>query len=884
MTQACFHCGDIVDQNVGSSGAVEPVYQIEYKNQNHVVCCIGCKAVAEFIISSEQSSNYYDLRENSATKVESECIEEVTQWEFYDDKPEFWGEIKLLDEQSAISTNPAISTTPKNNERELYLDINGIHCSACSWLIRTKLQNLSGVQVKSIDASTGVAVVLWKPDNLKFSAILKTITLLGYRPSLLGEKINDDEERNRELKRLVVAGLGMMQVMMYSVALYAGEWEGMDPIYTKFLTWVSLFVTTPVLFYSGLPFLKNALISIKNFTAHMDIPIALAISLAYTLSCINFFRDQGSVYFESVVMFIFFISIARFIQHRLQYKNMKTQQAISRMLPNFVNLVINRNESNFVQEPSPKSETEQTLKNKQVPLSVVKVDQELSIATGEIIPVDAILLSEQANIEESLLTGESDLISKIKGEKLSAGCINSAHAIIIKTTTTSQNSSLSVLGRRLATNNLTKNDFQIRLAHFASIFVVSVLGLAVLTLLFWAREGQFEKGLETALAVLVISCPCALSLAIPASLAALSHSLHRQGMHVMNSDALIQFSHAKTILFDKTGTLTKLSLPNDQIQVVSENGVFDDNKTVNIDPQEHYLAIISALEKNSIHPVAKVFHSFQTSYVVTNFKEEKGKGVSGIVNNIEYIFAKTSYLKALGVQFRNSEQNKRLHLVRKRNNDYELLANIQLDQNLRPNTKTTIEALQNNGLNIQIISGDHADSVEEIASKLNIKQFLSEQSSEQKFNYIKQLQKQGLVAAVGDGINDAEVLNKANISISFTNATHIAQASADVLLSGQSLAPVQQLYIACKKLNSIVKTNIIWAISYNVIFIPLAAMGYIQPWMAALGMSLSSLFVVINASRLSKVKILNQESQDSELLDSEIQNQNQNHIFMEKVT
>ncbi len=838
MTQACFHCGDIVPAHLVSA---ESDYQIEYKNQLQPVCCLGCKAVAEFIISSDQSSNYYDLRENSGAKVEPEFLEEIVQWEFYDNKSEFWGE----------------KNTSTDDERELYLDINGIHCSACSWLIRNKIQHLDGVEVKSIDAATGVAVINWQPEKTKFSQILKTISLLGYRPSLLGEKINDDEQRNSELKRLVVAGLGMMQVMMYSVALYSGEWNGMDSIYTRFLTWVSLFVTTPILFYSGLPFIKNALMSIRNFSAHMDIPIALAICSAYTLSCFNFFRGQGSVYFDSVVMFIFFISIARFIQHRLQYKNMKTQQAIARMLPNFVSVV-----SNVV---SNNDDIATELEKKQVPLSSIQIDEELSIATGEIIPVDAILLSEHAGIEESLLTGESDLITKYKGETLSAGSINTAQAIIIKTTSTSQNSTLSVLGRRLATNNSTKNNFQLRLARFASIFVVTVLGLATMTLLYWALEGQFEKGLEAALSVLVISCPCALSLAIPASLAALSQSLHKQGMHVMNSNALLQFSRAKTILFDKTGTLTELSLPNDQIKVINENEI----------SQKQCLEIIVALEKNSIHPVARVFHAYETPYSVNDFKEYKGQGVSGKVENYEYIFAKSDYLNTLGVHFNELEKTNQLHLVRKHQNKYQVLANIKLNQNLRPNTKATISALQNDDLDIQIISGDQEQSVAEIASQLGIKKYLSEQSSEQKYNYIEKLQKQHLVAAVGDGINDAEVLNKANISLSFTHATHIAQASADVLLSGQSLAPVHHLYRACKKLNRIVKTNIIWALTYNITFIPLAAMGYIEPWMAALGMSLSSLFVVMNASRLSNTKVHSKDEQDLSL---------ENAKYVEKVT
>ena len=199
MTQICFHCGDNVDTNSAAAESGSKIkYQIEYKNQLKPVCCLGCKAVAEFIISSEQSSNYYELRDNAGSKVEPEFLEQITQWEFYDNKSEFWGE-----EDPSSSDN-----------RELYLDINGIHCSACSWLIRNKVQNLDGVEVKSIDSATGVAVIDWQPEKIKFSQILKTISLLGYRPSLLGEKINDDEERNSELKRLVVAGLGMMQVMM----------------------------------------------------------------------------------------------------------------------------------------------------------------------------------------------------------------------------------------------------------------------------------------------------------------------------------------------------------------------------------------------------------------------------------------------------------------------------------------------------------------------------------------------------------------------------------------------------------------------------------------------------------------------------------------------
>lgn len=819
MSEVCFHCGDTVDAELQQQGAT---YQINYKSQQYYVCCLGCKAVAEFIINGEQSSQYYDLRENTGERVEPEQLDTITQWQYYNDKPEFWGEQK-----------------PANKHiYQLYLDINGIHCSACCWLIRNQLENLSGVDTQSIDAATGVAVIEWQPTKATFSDILETIARLGYRPSLLGDKINDDEQRSTELKRLVVAGLGMMQVMMYSVALYAGEWQGMDPIYNKFLTWISLFVTTPVLFYAGLPFIKNALMSIRSASAHMDIPIAIAICSAYTLSCINFFRGEGTVYFDSVVMFIFFISIARFIQNRLQYRNMKTQQALVRMLPNFVRKVSEEGEATV-------ASSEQSAETTQVPLSSIQMGEVLAIAAGELIPVDGILLSEQAGVEESLLTGESELITKDKGAKLSAGSINTAQAILMRAESTARNSTLSVLGKRLATNNMTKNAFQLQLARFASVFVISVLVLASITLFYWWRQGLFEKGLEAALSVLVISCPCALSLAIPASLAALSHRLHKQGMHVMNSNALIQFGRVNTILFDKTGTLTELSLADEHIHV--ENPLAFN--------QQQCLDIIVALEKHSIHPVARVFHAYETPLRAENFTEVKGQGVAADINQQRFVFAKPSYLKTLGLNLPHSANANDLYLAHLKDEHYQLLATVNLDQRLRPNTQETLSALQQHGVDIAISSGDREPAVAQIATELGVDNYHSEQSSQQKHDYIESLQnahKTHLVAAVGDGINDAEVLNKANISLSFTKATHIAQASADVLLSGQSLSPVYHLFQACQRLNRIVKTNIIWAVSYNIIFIPLAALGHIQPWMAALGMSLSSLFVVLNASRLSR--------------------------------
>ena len=793
-TRFCFHCGEAVPNSCELT--------IEAEGQAQAVCCSGCEAVANLIIQSGQSRYYQFRTEKAVTPIDADSgIEDA--WKRYDDRQSLWG------------------SPLKDGRYEVLLQVQGIRCAACAWLIRSQLEARQGIDQVQVDVAIGFVRITWQPVTLRLSKIAAILAAIGYRPHLPlagAESMGRQEERRSALKRLGVAGLGMMQVMMYAAALYAGDAMGISEASERFLQWVSLIVTTPVLVYSGGIFYSSAWRSLSNRRVGMDVPVALAISIAFIMSCINFLSGNGHVYFDSVVMFIFFLSLGRYAELVIRHRNLQTGLALARLLPEWAELIRN-------------GETEQ------VPATDLRASDMVRVRAGQTFPADGIVMSGSTEVNEALLTGESRPVLKSIGDNVIAGSINRHQVVEIEVSKDPDEFVVSVMGRMLLKSQTHTSRYARLSERYAGWFVAVVLIVASLTALFWL---QYDSAMlfPATLAVLVISCPCALSLATPAAIASSSRSLLEQGVLLTKGAALEILNDVDTVVFDKTGTLTT-GLPSIVASVINTHreGFSEDR----------VLQIAAMLELDSSHPVAKAFSEIQVNREQVQNVSNHPNGIEGRVDGVTYRLGNASFAGANVFEL-NSGLG-RVWLSDK----VGWIARFDLDDGLRDSALECISALQKRGLECLILSGDHDQAVDSVAARIGIKRHYAEQSPKMKMDFLQSLQAEGkTVLMVGDGINDAPVLSVANVSMTVSGASELANSTADFILTGNSLKYIDIVFTVGDKTRAIIRQNLSWALAYNLLAVPFAAAGMIVPWMAALGMSLSSLLVVLNSGRLAR--------------------------------
>lgn len=818
---SCFHCGEPVPANCK--------LHIGIDGQSMPVCCRGCEAVALLILRSGQS-RYYEYRTANALKPDDENLNIEAAWVRLNDRQSLWG------------------SRLENGRFELLLQVEGIRCAACAWLIRSQLEARQGIDQVQVDISTGFVRVNWQPASIQLSKIAGILAAIGYRPHLplaAEESTGRQLERRDALKRLAVAGLGMMQVMMYATALYTGESMGISVSAERFLQWVSLLVTAPVLVYSGKVFYSSAWRSLRHGRVSMDVPVALAISIAFGMSCFNFLRGEGHVYFDSVVMFIFFLSLGRYAELLIRHRNLQTGLALARLLPEWAEVIADG-------------------KTEQIPAADLRIDDRVRVKAGQAIPADGVVYSGETMVNEALLTGESRPLAKAAGDKLIAGSINQASSIIMDVTTDPDNSTVSVMGRMLLKSQTQRSRFSQLSERLAAWFVAAVLVIAALTAGFWALNDTAML-LPATLAVLVISCPCALSLATPAAIATSSRALLEQGALLTRGMALEELNKIDTVVFDKTGTLTSGK------PVIAEIVLNPDRHDYRA---ESALKLAATLERDSSHPLASAFASHHAAAEflagVAAGKQAAPETLTGVSagnqaapDSLLNLAFHTSGISAcidghdvrLGnAAFANApmlESTSALGAVWLAD-EHSWIARFELDDSLRTAAHSTVNSLQARGLDIVILSGDHPQAVASVAAATGIDNWHAGQSPQMKMEFLHALQAQGKrVLMVGDGINDAPVLASANVSMTVSGASELANAQADFILTSSSLDSICQVFVTCENTHKVIKQNLIWALSYNLLAVPFAAAGLIQPWVAALGMSLSSLAVVLNSTRLA---------------------------------
>jgi Cu2+-exporting ATPase len=792
----CFHCGEPF--------AGRQVFRAHLQGADVAVCCPGCRAAAQLIVECGLE-DYYQFR----TAPSGRPQESMTEWGIYD-------EPRLLDNLTRAD--------PKG--RSVVLMIDGLTCAACSWLIRRSLEQIDGVEEASVNAATGRARIVWNNEKVPFSRLLRLIAELGYRPHLVTGSLPDAQassERRAILQRLAVAGLGMMQVMMFAVAMYAGDLQGMDQTIRAYLRIVSMIVATPVMLYGGWPFFVGAFNAWRSRGITMDVPVTLGLMLAFGASVFNTWRHSGEVYFDSVTMFIFFLTVARYVEMIARHRSTSVTDSLGRLLP----VTAHRLGDDANVSGGAVSD---------VLVAQLLAGDRLMLRTGEVIPADGEILCGRTTVDESMLSGESVPIERVPGDRVAAGTLNISEPVQMRVLATGRSTLLAGIVELLHRAQAGRPQIIRAADRMASRFLLCVLVGAALTGIFWLAVDP-ARAFSATLAVLVVACPCAFSLATLVTVASANAALARRGVLVTNQDAIEGLAKVTRVVFDKTGTLTSGGI-----------SVTEFTATGSLSGDE-CCRIAASLEAASEHPLARAFGTLCAGAVpARDVQVIPGAGLEGTVDGRRYRIGIPSFAAqpaaaddgaiVLGSCGRE-------------------LAKFTVGDSPRPESASAVAALRALGLGIEIQSGDAADTVRRLAAHCGIRAFSARQSPGDKLARVRALTMQGeFVAMVGDGVNDAPVLGGSGVSIAMSRGSALTLASADLILVGDSLQALPMAFALARRAKAIIRQNLVWAAGYNLLAMPLAAMGWIAPWLAAIGMSMSSILVVLNSLRLMRATSL----------------------------
>ncbi len=793
MTQ-CFHCGEPVPKGLLLTARIDGVDQ--------PMCCIGCQAVAHFLTDNNHQV-FYRYRED---KLPAEQTQINHDWAH-------------LDETEVLSS---MCTLADNNCHQITIKVEGMYCSACAWLINKVFNTKPGIYDIQINAITQNVKITFDSAKIKLSEIFSQIDALGYHPLQQSSSTNEvTNERNKQLKKIAVAGFGMMFIMTLAVPLYSPDQFAVAPHIQRFFLMISLLIATVVYFYSGQGFVNNAIRDIKNKHLGMDVPVALSISLAYFVSLYLSFKQQGHVYFDSMTMFVFFLLLGRYVESQVRHKGMNVRESLFALVPVSAERIIDQNHSQTI------------------PLNQVKKGQQLKVKAGSVVPCDGLIKRGHGQVNEAILTGESKPLNKTIGDHVYAGSQLTHGDLVIETTVNNQDSFLAKLADLMELAQSKKPPSLQLVDTIASYFVAGVLVLATATALwygFFMHEAGANHQMMTALlAVLIATCPCALSLATPTALTAAGIHLLDHGILVNNTEAITQLEKINHWFFDKTGTLS-----DDQLNIKSVHCFKDLANTQDI---------TTTLQQVSNHPIASAFLSGHL-IPVKNANNIPGKGVSGFIEGHQWYMGSQQWLASLGVDLQPI-QSAASHTVVYLARENECVAAFELQVSVRAGAQSLLSELTSQGVEQTIISGDQQPTVKHWADMLAIPNHYGALKAEQKIAHIADIQSKGMPCVmVGDGVNDAPVLSQADVSISLKQGAYLAHSASDLIVLGQSLNPLIDALKVSQKTNRVIKQNLLWSLVYNLSVTPIAMMGLLAPWMAAIGMSLSSLLVVLNSRRL----------------------------------
>ncbi|MBU2098358.1 MAG: cadmium-translocating P-type ATPase [Gammaproteobacteria bacterium] len=790
----CFHCQSAIPAGIDISVAID--------GEDHPLCCTSCLAAVQFIRELDLGA-YYQYRDQCGTDTAADMNAATP-----DDARLQKATLQLSD-----------------GRQQLLLLIPDLRCVACVWLLEQVLGKMPGVSDVAVNYATRRLTVTFDHEQ-STAGIARRIQGLGYTvradaPDAARQAFS--ESRRNLLIRLGVAGIGMMQVMMFALASYLSA-GSMEAEYQALMRWASLALTTPVVFYSAWPFHRAAWYAVRNRSLIMDVPVSLAILAAWLLSVINTFGGAHEVYFDTASMFTFFLLIGRYAELLSRFHFQQSQDLLEHLLPDTATRV------------------EQTPDNtvySQVALPELQAGDVLRVRPGETVPADGIVDSGCSGVSEAAFTGEPLPQLKQPGARVLAGSVNHDGELYVRVTTTADNFVIRQIARLQDTAGAYRPRWAQLADRTAQWFVALVLVTAAGAALFWYQAGNTDF-IIIALTVLVVSCPCALSLATPVAYSVACTTLRRAGI-VLKHGAFLERAAATTaVVFDKTGTLTEATLAVTEMLALRPE----------IANEHECLALASALESISNHPAAMAF-STPHAFVLQDSKVVAGSGVEAVINGHHYRIG----LPAYALDRTDGEQSPPdtghwVSLTR----DLQMLAWFRLQDKIRPDAERTVNALNTQGITTAVLTGDRSMSVADIQQQFGVTQVQTGMSPADKLDVLRQMQHNAHVMMVGDGINDVAAMAAADTSLAVTPRDSFVQNSADAMLLNNTLMTLPCVLAFARKCRRIIRQNVLWSVAYNFTVIPFALMGLVPPWLAALGMSLSSVLVVSNAGRLRRME------------------------------
>ncbi|WP_374980507.1 heavy metal translocating P-type ATPase [Pseudomonas solani] len=793
---SCYHCGLPVP-----SGSP---YEARVLGETRAMCCPGCQAVAEAIVAGGLEGYY---RHRSETAANPEALPNALP-----------DELALFDREDV--QRPFVQHQGELSETSLLIE--GISCAACGWLIERHLRTLPGVDEARLNLSNHRLQVRWADSQLPLSELLKELRRIGYAGHPY--KADDAAERlaaenKRAMRQLGVAGLLWMQVMMAAMATWPEFNIDLSPELDKILRWVSLFLTTPIVFYCCGQFFRGALRDLRTRHLSMDVSVSLAIGGAYAAGIWSTVTGIGELYFDAVGMFALFLLAGRYLERRARER---TAAATAQL----VNLL-----------PASCLRLDASGQSQRILLGELAVGDRVLVPPGALMPADGLILEGQSSVDESLLTGEYLPLPRGRGDAVTAGTLNVEGPLTLEVQALGDQTRLSAIVRLLERAQADKP----RLAELADkvaqwFLIIVLLAAAAVGLAWWQIDPS--RAFWIVLSLLVATCPCALALATPTALTTATGSLHKLGLLLTRGHVLEGLNQIDTVIFDKTGTLTEGRLT---LSAIHPLGPLDNDAC---------LALAAALENRSEHPIARAFG--RAPRPAEQVENVPGKGLEGLVDGQRLRIGQAAFVAELGgwAEPEIPGSNGQWLLL---GNEQGPLAWLVLDDRLREDAPLLLDACRARGWQVMLLSGDSSPMVDEIARRLGIDDARGGLSPDAKLDVLRDLHQQGRrVLMLGDGVNDVPVLAGADISVAMGSATDLAKTSADaVLLSNRLESLVQALSVAGRTRRIIIQ-NLAWATLYNGLVLPFAALGWVTPVWAAFGMSVSSLLVVINALRLAR--------------------------------
>ena len=806
--RACFHCGlPVADDTFGIS--VEGV--------SHATCCRGCQAVAQTILDSGLGA-YYRTRAALPAPPRPE-----------DDVPQALGVYDFPEVQRGFVRTDASHP----HEREAAVLLERITCAACVWLIERSVSQQPGVLGIEVNYAARRARVRWDERETRLSSIIAAIVALGYGAQPYDSARADDalrSERKSLLWRLFVAGFSMMQAMMYAIPVYVAA-DAMTADIEQLMRIAGLILTAPVVAWAATPFYAGAWREIARGRVGMDVPVAAGILIAFVASAGATVAAAGAVYFDSVSMFVFLLLGARYLELGARTRAAAEQDRLVRLAP--------ATAERLDRFPDPR-------RTEQVAAAVLAPGDFVLVRPGAAIPADAVVVDGESSADEALLTGESRAVRKARGDRVLGGSFNRASPLVVRVDRPSAESFLSGVVRLIDRAQGEKPRIAIAADRAARAFSGMVLVIAFAAAAAWYLIDP-ERALWITVAVLVVSCPCALSLATPAVLTAATGGLYREGVLVTRGHAIETLARATHFVFDKTGTLTDGSM---RLVGVLPLGALDPAACVRL---------AAALESRSEHPIAKAVLEAEDGRAdaCSEVRSVSGSGMEGIVAGARLRIGRPDFVAALS----GSALPDVLALISDRvsavalGNEQGLIALLTFEEKLRPDARRVVFELERCGKKVALLSGDRRARVERLARDLGVTRVCAEATPELKVEFVRNLQGAGaVVAMIGDGVNDAPVLAQAQVSVALASGAELAQVSADIVLLSEHLGAFIRAHRHARFALRVIRQNLAWATAYNACALPLAAAGLVTPLAAAAGMSLSSVLVVANALRLVRTE------------------------------